>query len=346
MLKLFFTLCTCSLLLACSGSGSSTPTSISIDNTNARSISALGFQQFLAIHSNAVVTRNTVIAQPAYASPCTSGGYSANFNDADNSNSLSQGDTLEENFSNCVFNTGNIRVSGRSSSSVDDFNAGIYQLRIQHSNLIVTTLGNGASYTLNGPLRTTVNARVTLLDIDNDYRGYTLSFANNTTTINAGTAFVTINDLDNSYSIQHSLVFSTEGIDGTLRTDTTSAVVGISANNAILLAGDPALSAADEEAAIQVKVDELAAENAMNTPDPALVTQLEIEIFNLENARQAFRPFAGRLIIRSVSDGQFVEMISVEDDEFEDNDPTTYQQNVRVDGQTFSTGGLRWVDLL
>lgn len=346
MFRLCFTLCASSLLLACSNGGSSSSPSISIDSSNARSISALGFQQFLALHSNEVLARNTIIANPSYASPCTSGGYSANFTDADNSNSLSRGDTVEENFSNCVLNTGNIRVSGSSSSSVNSFDSSTYQLTIQHSNLVVTTLGNDKSYTFDGPLRTTITVQNTLLNVDNDYRGYTVSFGSNTTTINAGTAFVVIDSLNNSYSIQHSLVFSTEGVSGILRTDTTSEVVGISADNEILLAGNPSLSAEDEEVIIQDKRDELAVENAKNTPDPAEVTRLELEIFDLEKAREAFRPFAGRLIIESVSDGQFVEMISVEDDVFEDNDPNTYQQNVRVDGQTLPTGGLKWTDLL
>lgn len=342
MLKLFIALSISSLLVACAENNESTPASISINNGNASRFSALGFQQFLALHSNSALVRNTISANPNYNSPCSSGGYAANFEDLDNTVSLTAGDRISETYTNCEFNTGNITVSGRSSSTVNSFSSGTYGLTTQHSSLVVTTLGNGKSYTFNGSIQAVVKNEFTLLNIENLYRNYTVGFAGESTTINSGSANITVNSADNGYAIQHSLIFSTSRTTGLLRTDTTTEVGGLSINNELLFAGDPTISAADEDTDIQSKKDELAAAQAENPQDPAAIAQLEADIFALENARKAFRPFEGRLRIESVIDGHFVEMTSLDSDD----DATTYLQNVRANRATTATLGNKWADLL
>ena len=342
MLKLLASLFLSIFIVACENDHEPPFTTTSINNTNAVAISKLGFQQFLALHSNEILARNTIVSSPVYASPCISGDYTADFNDANNNNSLDQGDSVAETFNNCVLNTGNIRASGTINSSVTEFKLGRYSLNSQHTSLVITTLGNAKSYVFNGPLSTKITATSTLSEVENSYRGYTVAFGQNSTTINAGMAFVNINVLNNSYSIRHSLVFSATGVSGILRTDTTSAVIGISIDNEILISGDPAFFAADEDAAIQSKKSALDVAENISSPVPAVIAQLKADIFALEKSRKAFRAFLGRLRIESVVDNQFVEMIS----EDGDDDLTTYQQNVRADRVTTSTLGNKWIDLL
>lgn len=317
MLKRLITIPLCIFLFACSESRDTAPTTTSIDNTNASSISKLGFLHFIALHSNEVLARNTITASPGYASPCTSGNYTVNFNDANNNNTLDKGDSVAESYANCVLNTGEIRVSGNINSAVTDLSTRQYSLEVQHNNLTINTLNNAKSATFNGPITTTITADLSLSNIENVYRDYTVEFDSISTTINSGTAAIEISSLNSSYSIKHSLVFSATGVTGLLRTDTTTEVIGISANNQPLLSGNPSLSAADEEAAITA--------NTISAND-----------------RKAFRPFIGRLRIESIIDNQFVEMTS----EDGDDDATTYQQNVRANRTTTSTLGHKWVDLL
>lgn len=340
---LFIFITSSALLTACADKRNTTPTSTSINTENAQAFAKLGMQQFIALHNGELLTRNTVVNAPNYASPCSSGTYAANFIDVGSVGSLDTGDSITETYDMCTLNTGNVRVTGHINSKVTALSNRIYTLDIQHKNINLVNLSTGQIYQYSGDIQGSVDADLNFSSITSSYRNYTINFNAQTATINSGESIVKLQTNNNSYSIEHHLIFSTPAAIGLLRTDTTTQVTGQLVNNHPLFSGDPALITSEDEA-IQAKKDALAIEKskASGLQDAALIIQLEADIKTLEQTRKSFRPFVGRLRIESTIDSQFVEMVS----EDSDDDITTYQQNVRANRTTTSTLGHKWVDLL
>lgn len=324
MKKIFLLVATCLSIVACSNDESSSNPSVSITPSNADTFSKLGFQQFIALHSNEMLVRNTILNQPLFATPCNSGAYSFTFTDTDNNSSFSVGDSVIENYSNCALNAGDIVVSGVSTSTVTERTIGLtFGMDVTHSNLNVSI--NGKTYTYNGLIKTRIKTDSVLTEMTNQYRDYSISFGSNSMAISSGRTEAAYNFNDRAYSINQAIVFTGNRFNGILRADTTTAVIGdITPTGKPLFSGDPLLDPIAEDNAIDQESD---------------TTQKQ----TLKDARAAFRGFTGRLRIESVTDNQFVDI----DSDDNDDDVTTYVRNVRANSRNQPPiNGLKWVDLL
>jgi len=166
--------------------------------------------------------------------PCDSGTFSGSFNDVDNSQDLSTGDSLTINSSSCSFDgvvmsgsltVDNIIVTG---GFINDIAPYSFSFRMRTSNLSVTEGGETV----------VINGDVALQESTNDNITFTSSFSGNGIQIVTGgdtlilTDF-TIDEIDNeatgAYSISVNGTISSSSIGGSVTVTTNVAFTGVGA---------------------------------------------------------------------------------------------------------------------
>ncbi len=182
------------------------------------------------LNSGSSRVRTAAVAQISNE-PCDSGSFSGSFNDADNNEILSTGDSLSITSSNCSFGSvamsggisvDNIVVTGDFANEVAPYS---FSFRLQTNNLSVTT--DGTTVVLNGDLA--------FRESTNDNVIFTSSFSGNGIKIVTGgdtlilTGF-TIDETDNnatgSYSISMNGTISSSNIGGSVTVTTEVAFTG------------------------------------------------------------------------------------------------------------------------
>lgn len=166
--------------------------------------------------------------------PCDSGTFSGSFNDADNSQDLSTGDSLSVTSSSCSFDgvvmsgsltVDNVVVTG---GFVNDIAPYSFSFRIRTSNLSVTE--DGETVVINGD--------VTLRELTNDNVIFTSSFSGNGIEVVTGsdTLILTdfsIDEIDNeangAYTISVNGTISSSNIGGSVTVTTNVAFTGVGA---------------------------------------------------------------------------------------------------------------------
>ncbi len=164
--------------------------------------------------------------------PCDSGTFSGSFNDTDNSQDLSTGDSLSVTSSSCIFDgvvmsgsltVDNVVITGGFTNDVAPFS---FSFRIRTSNLSVTV--DGETVLMNGD--------VTLQELTSDNVTFTSSFNGNGIKIvtSSDTLILTdfvINEIENkasgAYTISVNGTISSSGIGGSVSVTTNVPFTGV-----------------------------------------------------------------------------------------------------------------------